>query len=214
MVNKQFEAEKYDGVFNPIVFSEVSPDSKILDVGCWKGGLGKALIKKKSCVVDGVDLNPEALEVASQRGYREVYDFDLNQGNLDKLPLEETYDYIVFADVLEHLINPAEVLEAFAPFLSKEGRIIISIPNIAFIKQRWDLLWGKFEYNPSGGIMDEKHLRFYTYSSFKDLVNNAGFRVKKSYGYSLVKPRFKFLKPLSKLFPSLFALQFIFVLES
>ena len=53
-------------------------------------------------------------------------------GNVEELNLEQYnnyFDVIILADVLEHLINPKEVLEKVANYLNKGGEILISIPN-------------------------------------------------------------------------------------
>ena len=116
--------------------------------------------------------------------------------------------------MLEHLINPLEVLKKTKRYLKQNGLIIISIPNIAFIQQRFFLLFGKFDYNPNGGIMDETHLRFFTRRSIEKLCKDAGYTIVKFYSYNLVKNRFFFLRPLAKIWPSLFALQFLIRLKN
>lgn len=212
MKNKNFNT-KYDGNFNPYVYSEISCGSVCLDVGCWKGSLGERLIEKKNCTVDGIDVNKQALKEAHKRGYRNITKADINCDDLKEISLEGKYDVIIFADVLEHLVDPGKTLKLFGEYLKKDGKIIISIPNIAFIKQRVDLLLGRFEYNPKGGIMDESHLKFFTYSSFKNLVLSSNLQIHHSYGYSLVSYKYIFLKYLARWMPSLFALQLLFVLE-
>ncbi|WP_244470079.1 class I SAM-dependent methyltransferase, partial [Enterococcus cecorum] len=43
----------------------------------------------------------------------------------------QKYDAVVFADVLEHLTNPEEVLKQVVPFLKEDGQVLITFPNLA-----------------------------------------------------------------------------------
>lgn len=207
MENRDCKIGLYDDCFNEIVFRSVKEKSTCLDVGCWTGNLGKALIEEKSCEVDGIDFNQEALEKAKIKGYRKTYSVDLNDEQID-LDSENKYDFIICADVLEHLIDPGRVLQKTQGLLKNEGQILISVPNIAFVQQRLDFLAGRFNYSPHGGIMDESHLRFFTMKSIRKLCRKSGYCVIECRGYSQVKRKFFFLRPLTKIWPSLFAIQF------
>lgn len=201
----------YDFCENIYVFNIIKANSECLDVGCWTGNLGKKLIEEKQCVVDGVDFNAEVLKKAKNRGYREVFNINLNCNPEAIKKINKKYDCIICADVLEHLADPEIILSLLMKKMKTEGVIISSIPNIGFLKQRVELLFGKFEYNPAGGLMDKTHLRFFTAKSLRALYEKAGFRVESFRGYSLVKNKYFFLRFLAKLWPSLFALQFLAV---
>lgn len=212
MENKQSRKDLgiYDNCFNPIVYQLVPEKTVCLDVGCWVGNLGERLIADKNCVVDGLDLREDVLDVARSKGYRSTYRINLNDERWDLEDIEDGgYDCIICADVLEHLVNPSAVLKGLRPKLKEGGFILVSAPNIAFIKQRVELLFGRFDYNPGGGIMDETHLRFFTYKSLADLLEKAGFKIIFIRGYNLVRPRFFFLKILGRLSPTLFSIQFL-----
>jgi len=183
MGNNKYKTNKkfvgiYDGVFSNYVFNECPMNSTCLDVGCWDGTLGNLLISRKACVVDGIDINKKALRMAALRKYRKTYQIDLNNTRISKY-LTGQYDCIICADVLEHLISPVDVLVQLRKFLKINGIIIISVPNVAFIQQRINLLLGKFDYNSQGGLMDATHLRFFTKKTIGDLGIKAGYGVKK-----------------------------------
>jgi len=199
----------YDNCCNSIVFNEIEEKSECLDVGCWTGNLGMKLINEKGCFVGGVDFNEEVLRVAKERGYREIYQVDLNKNPSDLKKVDKKYDYIICADVLEHTIKPEFILNLLKENLHDNGYIIISIPNVAFIQQRIFLLFGKFDYNPNGGIMDETHLKFFTKKYIFEIIRKNKFKIEKFYGYSLVKNKFFFLRILAKIWPELFAMQFL-----
>ncbi len=86
---------------------------------------------------------------------------------------------LVCADILEHLIDPLGVLKKLAHFLKPGGKVIVSLPNIAFFMERWQILLGKFDYKDSG-IMDNTHLRFFNRQRAIELVQKAGFQIVKT----------------------------------
>jgi len=207
MESKNSRIGLYDDCFNEHIFRAVEKNSVCLDVGCWTGNIGEALIKNKGCTIDGLDCNQEALNVAKRRGYQEVVCVDLNDKNLS-LNTGKKYDFIICADILEHIVDPGCRLQKFSDLLKENGQILISVPNIAFVQQRLALLAGRFNYNPDGGIMDENHLRFFTFKSIKKLCSKTGYKIIESYGYAQVKNKYFFLQPLAKIWPQMFALQF------
>jgi hypothetical protein len=60
--------------------------------------------------------------------------------------------------------------------LAPDGRVFISVPNIANITVRLGLLFGVFEYRDRG-ILDFTHVRFFTMRTIKRDIENAGFRI-------------------------------------
>lgn len=149
----------------------VGADRRVLDVGCATGYLGRVL-KDRGCVVSGVELDPEAAEAAEQ-----VLDGVL-VGDVDTLDLvghfgKESFDVVVFGDVLEHLPDPAAVLRKVRPLLSDTGSVVASVPNVAHGSVRLALLEGRFDYRPLG-LLDATHLRFFTRESLHALFREAG----------------------------------------
>jgi O-antigen biosynthesis protein len=86
------------------------------------------------------------------------------------------YDYIIFADVLEHLLHPENVLTNCKYILSKAGSVWISIPNIAYNGVIIELLNDKFTYRETG-LLDNTHLRFFTINSLDKMVKKCGFKI-------------------------------------
>jgi SAM-dependent methyltransferase len=86
------------------------------------------------------------------------------------------FDIILAADVIEHLRNPAAVLRQFGDLLGDEGELVISVPNVGHAGVIAELLCGHFDYKETG-ILDETHLRFYTWKSLEAQLNEAGFEV-------------------------------------
>jgi 2-polyprenyl-3-methyl-5-hydroxy-6-metoxy-1,4-benzoquinol methylase len=112
---------------------------------------------------------------------------------------DKYYDIIFFNDVLEHLIDPENVLMQFKTKLSRDGIIITSVPNVRNLGNLYNLLVKKdWEYVESG-ILDNTHLRFFTFKSFERTVRNAGYDLKYIGGNEVNKINFKGVKSIFNL---------------
>ncbi len=175
----------------------IQKNSVILDVGCNAGFLGKFLLKKQ-VVSDGIDIHKEALKKA-EKYYRNVFLRNLYHPALQLQ--NKTYDSIVFSDILEHLPRPDLLLKDAKKYLKSDGRVVISLPNIARFEIRLQLLFGKFTYRP--GILGFDHLRFFTKKTAIDMIHWAGYEVVQTIPTGLGHR--------IKIFQTLTAFQFIYV---
>ncbi len=157
-----------------IIPSLIKSGSSVLDVGCNTGFIGRAL-KKRGVICDGIDINTEALKKA-KKYYRKLYVRDLYSSKLNIG--NHKYDYILFMDVLEHLPRPDLLLTDSIKNLKKSGSIIISLPNVARLEIRLQLLFGKFDYT-YGGILSEDHLRHFTKKQAVKMISQCGLQVKR-----------------------------------
>jgi 2-polyprenyl-3-methyl-5-hydroxy-6-metoxy-1,4-benzoquinol methylase len=141
---------------------------RILDVGSADGYLG-LILKERGHYVAGVEREPQLAERA-----RPIYD-RFYQVDVDsfEFPDRDEYDLIIFADVLEHLREPAAVLRRCRSALKRDGKIIVSVPNVANLVIRLNLLLGYFDYRDLG-ILDRTHLRFFTLRTLKKLLQDCG----------------------------------------
>ena len=88
----------------------------------------------------------------------------------------ERYDFIVCADVLEHLRRPETVLTQLAALLRPAGRVLLSIPNVGYTGLVGALLNGDFRYRKEG-LLDETHVRFFTRASLFRCLEACGFQI-------------------------------------
>ncbi|MBI2565128.1 class I SAM-dependent methyltransferase [Candidatus Woesearchaeota archaeon] len=140
---------------NEAVLRNIPSEAVILDVGCGSGYLSN-LLKHKKNIVYGVDFSEEAVKYALQRiDYAKIMDVET-----DALPFNKKFDVIIFADILEHLKHPEQVIKKFLDYLKPGGKIIISLPNIANWTIRIKLFFGVFN-RTEPGILDKTHLHFY-----------------------------------------------------
>jgi predicted TPR repeat methyltransferase len=87
----------------------------------------------------------------------------------------ETFDCIVFADVLEHLYDPGGVLQSAVRLLVAGGSVVCSVPNAAHWFMVYGLMRGQLNYADSG-ILDRTHIRFFTDKSIVEFLGRHGLR--------------------------------------
>ncbi len=158
----------------PALFS-IKEQSKVLDIGCGQGNLGAFLKQTFGCHVTGLDIIDENVQIA-----RKVLDIVI-MGDIETMDLNEVlgpYDYIIFSDCLEHLLDPEKVLFRILRLLnSKDGELLISIPNVRNFKVTLPLLLkDEWQYTDEG-LLDKTHLRFFTLKSIKRLLSHTGYQV-------------------------------------
>jgi SAM-dependent methyltransferase len=144
-----------------------SAPRRILDVGCGPGELGHVL-KQRGHYVFGVDWRSPDFELD---GFARA---DIAQG----LPsaIVDTFDVVLLADVLEHMIDPLKLLLDAKRRLSPRGVVLVSLPNAVHWSMRAQLFFGRFNYT-NKGLLDRGHVRFFTRDSAIRLFNDAGFAV-------------------------------------
>ena len=153
----------------------------ILDLGCATGVNGQFLLENNIAkTVYGVDYDEDMAEIAKNNN-SEVFIGNLNDDEFTNHILLNinSLDVIICGDILEHLYNPSKVLKQLTTKLKKDGKVIISLPNI----QHWELfiqiyLKGSWPKNERG-IFDKTHLRWFTRKDTYALANDSGLKVEK-----------------------------------
>ncbi len=166
---KPFPYSSHDWILT--ILSRAGRPLRILEVGTAAGYLGRILSESGHALV-GVELDQDAAGEA--RPYYE----QMCVANLEtfQFPWRAEFDWILFADVLEHLPNPGKVLGRSIACLKPSGKILISVPNIANFVIRLSLLAGRFDYTDRG-ILDRTHVRFFTLRTLTEMLDRCGLRV-------------------------------------
>jgi SAM-dependent methyltransferase len=143
-----------------------------LDIGCGAGDNAR-ILARHGWTVHGITLSQtemtSALSVCSK-----VWVHDLDYG----LPqeIDGLYDLVVLSHVLEHLRAPSGLLNQISKTLLPGGQIAVALPNVLNWYQRVLFLLGRFDYTDEG-IMDVTHLRFFTYSTGRAMLEACGFKI-------------------------------------
>jgi 2-polyprenyl-3-methyl-5-hydroxy-6-metoxy-1,4-benzoquinol methylase len=191
--------------------------SKVLDVGSATGTLGR-LCRDSDLILYGIEPVPEWMAKASFL-YREVRCCTLEKAEDSFL---SGYDCIVCADILEHLTNPENALSRLVALQSAGSLFILSVPNVANLWVRLNLLFGRFNY-AERGILDRTHLRFFTRKTLLEMLDRVNLKVTKIWAtpipLELVSTAFqeriwgqiiyRLLAILTNTFPTIFGYQFV-----
>jgi len=143
---------------------------RVLDVGCASGYLG-AILASRGYRVTGVD-SPGAARAGFPESI-ELLEADLDLG---LPPLTGRFEFVICADVLEHLRRPALLLRDLRGILATRGLLAASLPNSGHAYFRWQVLTGRFPAEDRG-LFDRTHLHFYTWRGWQDLFHDCGFRI-------------------------------------
>ena len=147
------------------------PGTRVLDIGTATGLLGKRC-EGSGFLLKGIEPVQEWAEEA-----KPYYD-EILCSNLEQAPDEflSTQDVVILADVLEHTSSPGEILKHLVSLQNPGTQFFISVPNVANIWVRLNLLFGKFNYTDNG-ILDRTHLRFFTKLTFLELLHSSGLNL-------------------------------------
>lgn len=143
-----------------------------LDIGC---ACGATLLEIKnrypSANLYGIELDPHSAAFASHIA-------TVVQGNVETMdfPFDVSFDYIILGDVLEHLVEPRQLLRRLKSHLSDRGVIITSIHNVLHFSAIGQILMGSFTYTDSG-VLDRTQLRFFTLYDSAHLLQDSGYEI-------------------------------------
>lgn len=168
------EGRLYDNAGNAALLNmiDLAPGRRALDCGCGSGANARILASRGWEVV-GLTISPTERDSASEF-CSETYLCNLESGISQEV--SGKFDLILFSHVLEHLINPGVALRDAARLLSPGGVIAVALPNVLFLTQRIRFLSGSFDYT-SDGLMDDTHVRFYSFDSGRRLLESNHLRV-------------------------------------
>lgn len=201
-----------------LIAGQVAQGSKVLDIGCASGYIGEFLIKNKGCEVWGIEPDIESSDLSKNKGYAKVINKSVESGLVDEVLRNEKFDFIIVADVLEHLVNPEEILKKIGDFLKTNGKLLVSLPNVGHYSVRFSHLFGNWDMLDAG-IMDKTHLHFYTLKTMQEMFRKNNWKI------ISVRPRGDLerwgkkinLEKVGKMmlfgWPTFFAVQFVFVLS-
>jgi SAM-dependent methyltransferase len=142
----------------------------LLDVGCWDGAMASRFADR-GFQVTGVERQswPPGHFPANVK----LVVADLHHGMPE---LSERFDYILCADVIEHLLENAKVLVQLRSLLKPGGQVIVSVPNSGNLYFRAVVLSGRFPQDEKG-LFDRTHIHFRVWSGWRELFLQSGYNV-------------------------------------
>ncbi|MBO0411996.1 glycosyltransferase [Enterococcus hulanensis] len=167
------------------IISQITDGSSVLEFGPGNGRMTQYLINEKKCEVSIVEFDPVLFEHVmgfAQDGFL---------GNIEEYKWNEhfagkKFDFIIFADVLEHLTDSEKALDEASKYLAPNGEILLTFPNLAHNSVLIDLFNNKLDWKQYG-LLDRTHNSFYTQQGFEELFERIGLSIRREdFTYSQV----------------------------
>jgi 2-polyprenyl-3-methyl-5-hydroxy-6-metoxy-1,4-benzoquinol methylase len=136
---------------------------ELLDVGCGNGSFLERM-RALGWGVTGVDPDPGAVMYCEKRGLH------VFQGNISDVPAGARYDVITLNHVIEHVMDPVNLLSECARLLRPEGRVVLTTPNLLSLGHRWF----KKDWR---GLEVPRHFNIFSPSALKQCIGQAGLRL-------------------------------------
>ena len=178
---------------------------RILDAGCGIGYYSFELVTKFCCNVNGVDIDLEDIELAKQIIKKtHVSNVEFSVCDISELKFDdETFDKVIFSEVLEHIADDINVLNELHRVLKPHGHLILSTPHVDIMEEYTEQKPKIYKkpLNIKGG-----HVRNgYSFESLSKMLNDTGFDVveycfvNKKFAKNVGFPLFILLYPISML---------------
>jgi 2-polyprenyl-3-methyl-5-hydroxy-6-metoxy-1,4-benzoquinol methylase len=165
----------YASTRDDIVDALPRPIGAVLDVGCGSGGVAPGLRRAGATRLTGIEVVPEQAELARAR-YDHVVAAPVEQA-LEQL--DGHFETILCLDVLEHLVDPEQVLRDLHGVAAPGARLQVSLPNARHVSLMKDLIFnGTFGYT-EWGHRDRTHLRWFTRRDIVDAMERNGWAVQR-----------------------------------
>ncbi len=162
------------------VLSMVKPGSKVLEIGAGPGSITRVLVNEKQCSVVALEVEETALEKLRQI-CGTVFASDLNTRgwSAEIEAAHGKFDYVIAADVLEHVLNPDAVLQEMRDLLNDTGSVILSLPHAGHCAVLACLVDEDFQYR-DWGLLDRTHLRFFGIKNVAQLYAGQGMAIEEA----------------------------------
>lgn len=140
---------------------------RVLDLGCGNGSLSN-LIAQHGYEVIGVEDSEQGVAIARQS----FPDCHFVQASIYDLPyteLENSFDIVLSAEVIEHLLYPRELVRAAKKCLKPNGRLILTTPYHGYLKNLVLAISGKMDSHFTS-LWDGGHVKFFSVATLRKLL--------------------------------------------
>jgi len=162
-----------------LIIGQIKRGSVVLEFGPANGRMTRYLKEALDCRVYLVEIDEKAGKQAAKYGEDIVIDDAETYSWYEKYEMLR-FDYITFADVLEHLRDPEALIAKAKKLLKQDGSILLSVPNLAHNSVAISLLNNEFEYTKTG-LLDNTHIHFFTKKSLDHAMERCGLIVAKRF---------------------------------
>lgn len=165
------------------LIGDLPTGSKVLDVGCGRGVMLRALLDLGH-EAHGVEIAPEAASGADPRAQIRIAP-ELSEAGYD----DNTFDAVILWHVLEHLPQPDKTLNEISRILRPGGRLVLAVPNFASWQSRYSAQdWFHLDL--------PRHLYHFTPDTIQRLLACSGFQCDSVRHLAMLQNSFGWLQSL------------------
>jgi methionine biosynthesis protein MetW len=157
-----------------VIASWITPNAKVLDLGCGNGELLTMLRDEKNAACTGIDISEDNIQQCIAKGLTVIHG-DINEEVGDYA--DNTFDYVILSQTLQQVYEP----EALIKNLLRIGhKVVVSFPNFSHWRCRCQLFF-------QGQAPTTSQLPYYWYNSpnirvitikdFRQFARRAGFAI-------------------------------------
>lgn len=176
MSKYDFELDLSGNTSTGMILEKIKKGSTVLEFGCATGRMTRYMQQALDCRVYIVEFEESAFQKAMAYAQDGLCD-DIMQYRWVEKFRDVQFDAVIFADVLEHLSRPEDVLKAAAELLKEDGAIHISVPNITHNDILIKAFRERFDYTKVG-LLDDTHIHFWGLENLKQLAEKTGLFLK------------------------------------
>lgn len=170
-IDKDFVNNDNDS--HSLILKQILPGSTVLECGPADGMMTRYMKKYLACKVYIIENDREAYNKAIEFAEYGIC-ADLEKDEWMSEFKDGMFDHILYADVLEHLKKPQDVLKKMKRFLKNDGSVLISVPNVANGDIIANMLQGRFRYTPLG-LLDDTHLHLFAREDVHQMIEGSGY---------------------------------------
>lgn len=157
-------------------------DKTVLEIGCADGVMTEDLVKVSRALTI---VEPSASYCAEiQKIYKDIRIYNCF---LEEVKDNVKFDVVVMASLLHHVKEPALFLQVVRKFLSNDGIVLATVPNMTSLHRQIGVKAGSLKdvYDSTERNIQFNQCGRYDKNSFEKLFRDSGFEVLESYGYML-----------------------------
>lgn len=168
-----------------INFADIKPSDCLLKIGTGMGFHFDYYLKKTKNIY-ALDISERNINFCKNK-YGDKVKFEVHDIDERTNYKDETFDYIVGVDVIEHLHNRYNPMEEFHRILKPGGRLLIVTPNFIKLRNRIKFLFGKYPSTSTTVLQmrlyDGGHMQLFSFKTLRELGEQTGFKLVREYGF-------------------------------
>lgn len=153
----------------------------ILDMGCASGWFLSELSKKfKKAKCLGIDVYRDAIQYGKKK-YKKI---SFRCEDIHEISAKNnSFDIVICAEVLEHVVDPLKVLKEIKRVVKKDGIAVIEMDTGNFLFQAIWYWWTHMRH----GVWEDAHIQVFNAEKLEKLIVQSGFTIvkKKTFNFSM-----------------------------